>query len=156
MAGHFVQGRPVGEIVWHENGIPTIAETYETRLLRLGPDGEASPMAHDCTWDYDHEQVVSAAPGDGACERASALLGQRAFSPAVLRDFARPAWSVPEPPRAGTLSAHPPALPSRPQSLREPTQVRRRHSFDQDADDTERLSTRHAGALCSTERSRAT
>jgi len=89
IVSRYAQGQPAGEMVWHENGMPSLVGGYDTRLMSIDAKGEVHPLVVECSWDYDSNQVRSAEPGDNRCERSASMLGQAAFSPLLWRTFAK-------------------------------------------------------------------
>ena len=86
--GKFFKGRARGQIVWHENGIPTRMGVYQSWTVTLDERGQAKGPITQCYWDEETERVMSEVAGETRCEAVASQLGQAAFSPEIWRTIA--------------------------------------------------------------------
>lgn len=86
--GNFFKGHARGDIVWHENGIPTRMGVYQSWTLTLDDRGRAKGPMTQCNWDEETDRVISEVAGETRCEAVASHLGQAAFSPEIWRMIA--------------------------------------------------------------------
>ena len=86
--GKFFKGRARGEIVWHENGLPTRIGVYQSWTVTLDERGQARGPMTQCNWDEETDRVMSEVAGETRCEAVASHLGQAAFSPEIWRTIA--------------------------------------------------------------------
>jgi hypothetical protein len=104
LVGRHTDGRSVGAVVWHENGIPKGIGEYETHLVSLDSSGTLQGQVASCSWDFTRDKVASLAGKDKRCEEAAKDLGQFAFSPEVWRAYAKQAGKGRHSAMVGALS----------------------------------------------------